>query len=180
MANPILSPDANARAAKLDLMVFDVDGVLTNGQLYYGPSGETMKAFNALDGQGIRLLQQAGVTTAIISARQSTILAQRCMDLNIQHLYQGAHDKRAAFTQLLADTDTTAAKCGFIGDDIIDLPILLQVGFAASVPNAHIEVRTRVHYVTRAAGGHGAAREVCDLILHARGQYDVLLAPYLT
>lgn len=180
MANPTLSPDVNARAANLDLMVFDVDGVLTNGQLYYGPSGETMKAFNALDGQGIKLLQRAGVATAIISARQSAILTQRCIDLNIQHLYQGAHDKRIAFSQLLKDTGISTAKCGFIGDDVIDLPVLLQVGFAASVSNAHAEVRARVHYVTQAAGGHGAAREICDLILRARGQYDALLAPYLT
>jgi 3-deoxy-D-manno-octulosonate 8-phosphate phosphatase (KDO 8-P phosphatase) len=168
-----------ARATGLRLMIFDVDGILTDGSLHYGPEGESVKVFNALDGHGIKMLQLSGVATAIISARQSASLTRRASDLGMTYLQQGVHDKRAAFEQLLAQTGLAAAQCGFIGDDIIDLPILLRVGFAASVPGAHAEVRARVHYVTEAAGGHGAAREICDLILRAQGKYEAALAPYL-
>lgn len=171
---------ATARAAHIRLMIFDVDGVLTDGSLHYGPDGESVKVFNVLDGQGIKLLQQSGVAAAIISARQSAILARRAADLGIVHLRQGVHDKRAAFEQLLAQTGLAAAQCGFIGDDVIDLPILLRAGFAASVPGAHVEVRTRVHYVTQTAGGRGAAREICDLILRAQGNYEAALASFLS
>jgi len=168
-----------ARAAGVRLMIFDVDGVLTDGRLHYGPDGECLKVFNVLDGQGIKLLQQSGVATAIISARQSPVLARRTADLGIAHLQQGVHDKRAAFAQLLDKTGLTAEQCGFIGDDVIDLPILVRAGFSASVPNGHAEVRQRVHYVTQAAGGQGAAREVCDLILRAQDKYDAALAAFL-
>ncbi len=108
------------------------------------------------------------------------MLAQRASDLGITHLDQGVHDKRAAFEQLLVRTGLAAEQCGFIGDDIIDLPILTRAGFAASVVNAHAEVRARVHYVTKTAGGHGAAREICDFILRAQGNYEAALAPYLS
>lgn len=171
--------DAAARAARVRLMIFDVDGILTDGNLYYGPQGELIKTFNVLDGHGIKLLQQSGVAAAIISARQSETVARRAADLGIRHLYQGAHDKKSAFEQLLTQTGIAREDCGFIGDDVIDLPILLRVGFAASVPNAHVEVRSRVHYVTQAGGGRGAARELCDFILRAQGHYEAALAPYL-
>jgi 3-deoxy-D-manno-octulosonate 8-phosphate phosphatase (KDO 8-P phosphatase) len=174
--------DANAvtRAARIRLMIFDVDGILTDGGLHYGPDGEVIKTFNVLDGHGIKLLQQSGVAAAIISARQSGIVARRAADLGIAHLYQGVHDKRLAFEQLLRQTHIDAQACGFVGDDVIDLPILSRVGFAASVPNGHPEVKARVHYVTQAGGGHGAARELCDFILRAQGNYEAALAPYLT
>lgn len=172
--------DAAARAARIKLMIFDVDGILTDGSLHYGPDGEAIKTFNVLDGQGIKLLQQSGVATAIITARKSDIVARRAADLGFSHVQQGVHDKRAAFEQLLAQTDIEANACGFIGDDVIDLPVLLRVGFAASVPNAHSEVRSRVHYITQAAGGRGAARELCDFILRAQGNYEAALAPYLS
>ena len=171
--------DAIARAAQVRLMIFDVDGILTDGSLHYGPNGELIKTFNVLDGHGIKLLQQSGVATAIISARKSDIGARRAADLGIQHLFQGVHDKLAAFQQLLEQTGIASQHCGFIGDDVIDLPILLRAGFAASVPNAHPEVRARVHHVTQASGGHGAARELCDFILRAQGNYEAALAPYL-
>jgi len=171
---------ATARASRIRLMIFDVDGVLTDGGLHYGPNGENLKVFNVLDGQGIKLLQQSGVATAIISARQSTMLARRAADLGITHLEQGAHDKRTAFEQLLARSGLAAEQCGFFGDDIIYLPILIRTGFAASVANAHAEVRARVHYVTEAPGGHGAAREICDFILRAQGNYEAALASYLS
>lgn len=171
--------DAVAKASRVRLMIFDVDGILTDGSLHYGPDGEAIKTFNVLDGHGIKLLQQSGVATAIISARKSDIVARRAADLGIRHLHQGVHDKRTAFEELLAHTGVNAQDCGFIGDDVIDLPILLRTGFAASVPNAHPEVRARVHYVTQASGGRGAARELCDFILRAQGKYEAVLAPYL-
>lgn len=174
-----MQDDAVTRAARVKLMIFDVDGILTDGSLHYGPDGESIKTFNVLDGHGIKLLQQSGVMTVIISARKSLIVARRAADLGIQHLFQGVHDKRSAFELLLADTRIDADACGFIGDDVIDLPILLRVGFAASVPNAHAEVKSRVHYVTQASGGRGAARELCDFILRAQGNYEAALAPYL-
>lgn len=170
---------AIARATRIKLMIFDVDGILTDGSLHFGPEGEVIKTFNVLDGHGIKLLQQSGVATAIISARHSPIVTKRASDLGIQHVQQGIHDKRSAFEQLLTKTAISAELCGFVGDDVIDLPILTRVGFAASVPNGHAEVRSRVHYVTQAAGGRGAAREICDLILRAQGNYEAALAPYL-
>ena len=106
-------------------------------------------------------------------------LQLRASDLGIAHVQQGVHDKGTAFSQLLLQTGLHAADCGFVGDDVIDLPILLQVGFAASVPNGHPEVTSRVHYVSRAAGGHGAAREICDFVLRAQGKYAAAMAPYL-
>ncbi|MFC3107510.1 KdsC family phosphatase [Undibacterium arcticum] len=171
---------AMERAACVKLMIFDVDGVLTDGGLHFGAEGEVIKRFNVLDGHGIKLLQQSGVATAIISARQSPIVLRRASDLGIAHVQQGVHDKAAAFQLLLQQTGLSAADCGFVGDDVIDLPILLQVGFAASVPNGHPEVTSRVHYVSRATGGHGAAREICDFVLRAQGTYDAAMAPYLT
>ncbi|MES2935356.1 MAG: HAD hydrolase family protein [Pseudomonadota bacterium] len=174
-----LTNDTKQRAAAIKLMIFDVDGILTDGSLHFGPDGEMMKSFNVLDGLGLKLLQQSGVSTAIISARQSPIVARRAADLGVTHLYQGVHDKRVAFEQLLLLTGLTETASGFIGDDIIDLPVLTRVGFAASVPNGHPEVKSRVHYITQACGGRGAAREICDLILRAQGNYLAALAPCL-
>lgn len=171
--------DVIRRARDVRLLILDVDGVLTDGGLHYGPDGESLKRFNVLDGHGIKLLQHAGVAVAIISARSSPVVARRAADLGIAHLQQGVHDKRAAFETLLASTGVDPMHCGFVGDDVIDLPILLRVGFAASVPNGHAEVRSRVHHVTATGGGHGAVREICDLILHAQGRYEAALAPYL-
>jgi 3-deoxy-D-manno-octulosonate 8-phosphate phosphatase (KDO 8-P phosphatase) len=170
---------AEARARGVSLMIFDVDGVLTDGSLHFGAEGEVIKTFNVLDGHGIKLLQASGVATAIISARKSPLVARRAADLGISHVRQGVHDKLEAFQALLAECGVAAEACGFIGDDVIDLPILLRCGFAASVPNGHPEVRSRVHYLTEARGGQGAARELCDFILRAQGNYEAALAPYL-
>ena len=176
LTNPL---PATARAKKLRLMIFDVDGILTDGSLHYGPDGELMKTFNVLDGLGIKLLQQSGVATAIISARQSPVVARRAADLGVKIVRQGVHDKQAAFEATLAETALSAVECGFMGDDIIDLPVMTRVGFAASVPNGHAEVRERAHYVAQAGGGRGAVREVCDFILRAQGNYEAALALYL-
>jgi 3-deoxy-D-manno-octulosonate 8-phosphate phosphatase (KDO 8-P phosphatase) len=172
--------DVNARAARVRLMIFDIDGVMTDGSLHYMADGEAIKTFHVHDGLGIKLLQQSGIPTAIITARQSEIIARRAKDLGIEHVMQGVHDKRAGFETLLAKTGVTANTCGFLGDDWIDLPVLTRVGFAASVPNGRAEVRERVHYVTQARGGHGAVRELCELIMRAQDKYEATLAAYLT
>lgn len=167
------------KARCVRLMIFDIDGVMTDGKLLFGPEGECLKVFHVLDGHGIRLLQQAGIPAAIISARQSPMVMKRAQDLGIQHIQLGIQEKLAAFSALLEKTGMDASDCGYIGDDVIDLPILIRAGFSASVPNAHQEVRSRVDYVTQAPGGNGAVREVCDLILKAQGKYQPLLESYL-
>jgi 3-deoxy-D-manno-octulosonate 8-phosphate phosphatase (KDO 8-P phosphatase) len=166
------------RAARVKLMIFDVDGVLTDGSLTYNAEGEITKTFFVLDGLGIQLIQKTGVQTAIISARQSPIVNTRARDLGINHVYQGIHDKRVAFAKLLEHTGMTVEQCGYIGDDVIDLPLLTKVGFAVTVPTGHPEVQHRAHYVTKAPGGRGAVREVCDLVMRAQGTYETALAPY--
>jgi 3-deoxy-D-manno-octulosonate 8-phosphate phosphatase (KDO 8-P phosphatase) len=170
---------ATERAQRVRLMIFDVDGVLTDGGLRYGPEGELVKTFHVLDGHGIKLLQQSGVNTAIISARESPIVARRAGDLGISLLLQGVHDKRSAFERTASEAGLPHEACGFMGDDVIDLPVMTRVGFAVSVPNGHPEVIRRAHYVARAGGGRGAVREVCDFILRAQGNYEAALAPYL-
>ena len=166
------------RAKRVKVMIFDVDGVLTDGSLTYGPDGEVTKTFNVLDGLGIQLLNKTGVQTAIISARNSPIVVKRAADLGITHVWQGFHDKRIGFAELLARTGVTPEECGYIGDDVIDLPLFTRVGFAVTVPSGHPEVQHRAHYVTRNAGGRGAVREVCDLVMRAQGTYEHALAPY--
>lgn len=167
-----------ARMAAIKIMIFDVDGVLTDGGLYYGPDGEAIKRFNVLDGLGIKFLHQFGIQTAIISARLSAITARRAADLGISHVFQGSHDKQAALTQLMQQTGLGLYQIGYLGDDVIDLPLLKQVGFAATVPNCHPEVLSHVHYITQAPGGHGAAREICDMLLRAHGHYKAALASF--
>ena len=166
------------RAAAVKVMIFDVDGVLTDGSLTYGPDGEVTKTFFVLDGLGIQLLNKTGVQTAIISARKSPIVVKRAADLGIAHVYQGIHDKRIGFAELLQATGVSPEECGYIGDDVIDLPLFTRVGLAITVPSGHPEVQHRAHYVTRIAGGKGAVREVCDMIMRAQGTYEQALAPY--
>ena len=167
------------RAARVKLMIFDVDGVLTDGSLHYGADGEALKTFNVQDGLGIKLIQEAGIDTAIISARKSPQVIRRAADLGINHLHQGGHDKLTPFNALLEKTGLTADQVGFIGDDVVDLPILSRVGFAVAVPNGRKEILERAHHVTVAHGGRGAVREVCELVLHAQGLYERVMAQFL-
>lgn len=166
------------KAKKIKIMIFDVDGVLTDGSIFYTFKGELFKCFNVLDGQGIKLLQQYGIKTAIITARQSLIVLKRAQDLNITYVFHHPYNKLIAFKQLLLKTKFKLTTIGYIGDDIIDLPILCRVGFAVSVANGHHAIKTQVDYVTRAIGGQGAAREVCDLLLYAQGNYKAAIYHY--
>jgi len=162
--------DVEARARAVRLAIFDVDGVMTDGTIYIGGAGEAFKAFNILDGHGIKMLQDAGVAAAIISGRASEAVARRAAELTIRHVVQGAGDKLAAFDALTAQLGVEPAACAFMGDDLPDLPVMRHCGFAVSVPNAVEAVRSAAHYVTRAPGGRGAVREMCELVLRAQGQ----------
>lgn len=166
------------RAAGVSLLVMDVDGVLTDGTVYYGADGEILKAFNIMDGLGLRLLAQAGIATAIISARTSPPLLRRAEDLGVDHIYTGRHDKETAWNQLLADSGTGPEAAAFVGDDLIDLGLLHRAGLAVAVANGHPAVQQRAHYVTLRSGGHGAVREVAELLLASRGALEPLIRDY--
>ena len=167
------------KARGIKLAAFDVDGVLTDGTLYLADSGEEIKAFNSLDGHGMKMLRESGVELAIITGRTSRIVELRAKNLGITLVYQGVEDKARAFAELLAARRLDAAAVAYMGDDVVDLPVLTRCGLALSVPEAPLFVRQRVHYVSRASGGRGAAREVCELIMHAQGTLEQKLQTYL-
>jgi 3-deoxy-D-manno-octulosonate 8-phosphate phosphatase (KDO 8-P phosphatase) len=166
-------------ARKLRFMAFDVDGVLTDGKLYFGDNGEEMKAFNTLDGQGLKLMQRDGIELAFISARRAQLVALRAANLGIDRVEQGVEDKLACFDRMRAEMGLERDQCGYMGDDLPDLRILVRCGFAATVPNAPDAIRSRVHYVTRVGGGDGAVREIAEFVLKARGSLDRLVEGYL-
>ncbi|AAQ60992.1 KdsC family phosphatase [Chromobacterium violaceum] len=167
------------QARKVKLLIMDVDGVLTDGRIYYNAQGEESKSFYVQDGLGLRLLQGAGVQLAIISGRADRCVEHRARALNIDHYYGGVHDKQVALADLLDKTGLSADECAFIGDDLIDLPILTRVGLAVAVPEAPPQVRQHCHYVTGNPGGHGAVRELAELIMQAQGSFEGVLARYL-
>jgi len=159
------------RARRVRLAIFDVDGVMTDGTLWFGARGEALKAFNIQDGNGLKLLQKAGIGTAIISGRKSAAVAVRAKELAIAHVIQGTgDDKIPAFEKLLKKAGLAADACSFMGDDIQDLAIMARCGFAVAVANAVEEVKASAHYVTRAHGGRGAIREFSDLVRRAQGR----------
>ncbi len=170
---------AEERARRLQLMVFDVDGVLTDGSLYIADSGEETKTFNVRDGHGIKMLRESGVAVAILSSRRSQAVEARARDLGIELLRQGAADKAAAFEQMLQGLRLQAEAAGYMGDDLVDLPVLLRCGFAATVPDAPQALLSRAHYVTRAGGGRGAAREVCEFVMRAQGTLEPAIENFL-
>lgn len=170
---------ARLAAARVRLMGFDVDGVLTDARLYFGPEGDALKAFCARDGHGIKLLQAAGVEVAIVTGRSSRTVEQRASNLGVRHLRQGVEDKRAALAEIAHALGTDLAHCGYMGDDVLDLPVLRACGFSATVADGHELVRRHVDYVARQPGGAGAVREVCELLLASQGLLEAALAPYL-
>ena len=159
--------------------IFDVDGVLTDGSLYISEHGETLKAFHALDGHGLKLLKQGGIMPLVITGRDSPAVRRRVADLGLQHAVYGAHDKGAAAEALLASLGLGWPQVAAMGDDWPDLPLLTRAAFACAPANAHAEVKAVAHHVTTLAGGHGAAREFCDLLLMAAGRYAALLQGHL-
>ena len=159
--------------------IFDVDGVLTDGQLFISEDGETVKAFHALDGHGLKLLKAGGIEPLVITGRDSQAVRRRVQDLGLQHAVYGVHDKLAAAQVLLAQLGLQWPEVAAMGDDWPDLPLLTRAGLACAPPNAHAEVLAVVHHITSRAGGHGAAREFCDLMLMASGRYARLLREHV-
>jgi 3-deoxy-D-manno-octulosonate 8-phosphate phosphatase (KDO 8-P phosphatase) len=170
--------DIYNRASSIRLAVFDVDGVLTDGGLYYADSGEESKRFSVQDGHGMRMLKDSGVALAIITSRTSRCVGERARNLGIELLFQGADDKLAAFHELLARCGVGAAACAYMGDDLVDLPVMARCGLSITVAGAPALVRRRAHYVTRAHGGDGAVREASEVILYAQGSLSARLAAY--
>lgn len=166
------------KASKVRLMAFDIDGVMTDGRLYFSPQGDEMKAFFSRDGLGVKMLQKTGIKIAIITGRDSPIVARRAENLGIELVFQGIKDKRAAMAGLLESEGLVFAQGGYMGDDVVDLGVMDACGFSATVPDCHGSVRRIADYVAQAPAGAGAVREVCELLLEAQGNWDKILADY--
>ena len=177
---PALLLKAQGPGLGMKAAIFDVDGVLTDGTLYLSEAGETLKAFHVLDGHGLKLLARAGIEPVVVTGRDSPAVRRRVADLGLQHAVFGAADKLAAADEVRVRLALDWGEVAAIGDDWPDLPLLARAGFSCAPPNAHAEVRAAVHHVTAAAGGRGAAREFCDLLLMAGGHYARLLHGHLT
>jgi 3-deoxy-D-manno-octulosonate 8-phosphate phosphatase (KDO 8-P phosphatase) len=173
------NPQLLQRGQTIKLAIFDVDGVLTDGRLYFLADGSEFKTFNTLDGQGIKMLIASGIRTAIISGRSTPVVAKRAQNLGIQHLYQGREDKLVVLDELLAELGLNYADVAYLGDDLPDLPVMRRAGLGMAVANANEFVRQHAHGVTQARGGEGAAREFCELILAAQGNLEAAQAAYL-
>lgn len=168
------------KAKDIKLLLLDVDGVLTDGNLIYSHEGKESKAFNTQDGFGLRMLQDSGVEVGIITARSSTALSRRSEDLRISHLYQGSSNKLDAYKEITRKTGLKPFEIAYMGDDWLDMVLLKRVGLAVAPANAVIEVQEMAHYICEQSGGHGAVREICDLILEARGELKKLLQYYMS
>jgi len=171
--------NAYAKASPLKLMAFDVDGVLTDGRLYYSSTGDEMKAFSTLDGHGLKMLREAGVLLAIITGRRSKAVELRAQNLGIEILAQGIEDKRLAMSDILQKHALTWPEVGYMGDDVVDLPLLRACGFSATVSEGHELLKSHVDHVASKPAGLGAVREVCELILAAQSKLDAAMAKYL-
>jgi 3-deoxy-D-manno-octulosonate 8-phosphate phosphatase (KDO 8-P phosphatase) len=167
------------KAKKLKLLILDVDGVLTDGKLFFDNEGNEYKSFHARDGHGIKLLRQTGVEVAVISGRKSNSVALRMKNLGIEHVYQGHEDKQAAFNEIIEKIGVMPEQAAHVGDDLLDLPIMTKVGLAIAVADANFAVKQRADWCTTMPGGHGAVREVCDFIMQAQGRFDEVVNAYL-
>lgn len=168
------------RAKKVKLLIMDVDGVLTDGRIIYADSGDQLKFFDVTDGMGLSLFSRAGLKSAVLTAKKSKVVSKRSKDMHIDKVYQDAIRKIEVFKKILNDFKVTPPEVCFIGDDVVDIPVLRKVGLAVSVPNAVREVKNEVHYVTKRKGGRGAVREVIDIILKAHGVWDEVMKRYYT
>ena len=171
---PYSVPDeVMAKASRIKLALFDVDGVLTDGKLHYSADGEQMKVFHALDGHGLKMLKSANIEVGVISARKSLALQTRLNDLGVKHCHLGVSDKRAVFDQLLEQLSLSGEDCCFVGDDVIDLPVMTQCGLKFSVENGHFIVRDMADWVSPLTGGQGAVRSICDVLLYSQDNYPL-------
>jgi len=171
--------DILKKAAAIKLVIFDVDGVLTDSSLYLTESGEELKAFNSKDGHGMKMLLGSDVLIGIITGRTSNIVTHRMQELGIQHVYQGRKDKVPAYLELIEKTGISPEQVAYVGDDIVDLPVMKRVGLAITVADGHDFVKQHADWKTRCRGGRGAAREVCELIMQAQGKLDAAFAASL-
>ena len=171
--------DILAKATQIKLVVFDVDGVLTDGSLFVGDDGQEYKAFHSRDGLGMKLLRKSGVEIGIITARTSEVVKHRMENLDIEHVYQGRLEKLPALEELLAKLGLSFEQTAYVGDDVVDLPVMRQVGLAIAVQDAHPLAKQHAHWQTPHGGGRGAARDVCELIMEAQHTLDTQLKPYL-
>ena len=167
-----------AKLAKIKLLLLDVDGVLTDGRIIYDCQGNELKAFDVKDGHGLKMLQRAGFAVGIITGRQSQVVVRRAAELGIEILYQGALSKLEPYLEILAQHGLTDEQVAYVGDDVVDLPILRRVGFSATVADAVAEVVPLVDYVASQGGGRGAVREICDLLIKASGRWEELTNRY--
>ena len=171
--------DTRERAKKISLLILDVDGVLTDGQLLFSDQGEAMKVFHTQDGLGISAANQVGLRTAIITGRETEMVRRRGAELNIADVYQGAKDKIKAYNELLHKYSLQPDQVAYLGDDINDLAVMTRVGLACAVANAVADVKKRAHFITTRQGGRGAVREVIELILRSQGKWDNIVETYL-
>jgi len=167
------------RAQPIELVIFDVDGVMTDGSLYLSDDGQETKAFNSLDGHGMKMLMRSGVELAIITGRTSRLVQARANNLGITRLFQGVEDKLAVYRQLLAEMELQPAATAYMGDDVVDLPVMRRCGLALTVPEAPALVQQYSHYVTKLGGGRGAVREACEAIMRAQQTFEAQMAQYL-
>ena len=174
----MISREIVEKARRVKIMITDIDGVMTDGRIVYSIYGDELKFFDVTDGFGISLLSRVGIKTIIITAKKSKIVKMRGRDLKVARVYAGNIDKMIPFNDLLKRFNVKPEDLCFIGDDLIDLPVLKRVGFAVSVPNAMEEVKVAAHYITSRSGGHGAVREICDLILKSQDKWDEATAKY--
>lgn len=175
-----VAPKVLNLASKVKLLLFDVDGVLTDGRLVIGDDGQEYKAFNSRDGHGIKMLQRHGVAVGIITGRTSEVVTHRVKDLDIKYVHQGCKEKLPAYRQLIAQLALTPEQTAYVGDDVVDLPIMLQAGLAIAVQNAHPLVKQYAHWITPSIGGYGAAREACEMVLFAQQAYQKEMQRYLS
>ena len=171
--------DIQEKAKRIKLLIFDVDGVLTNGGLFIGDDGQEYKAFNSKDGHGMKMLQNSGVKIAIITGRTSEVVRIRMESLGISLVYQGQHDKLPAYEALKQELNMTDQDVAYVGDDVVDLPVMSRVGLAIAVQDAHSFTKQHAHWVTPSGGGMGAGREVCELLMDAQGHLQAALQSYL-
>jgi len=177
--SPDYPPEVRQRARAIRLLILDVDGVLTDGRLYFGPKGETLKVFHVRDGHGIKMAQRAGIEVAFVSGRRSDAAYHRAKELGISRFHEGVRDKVAVLEEIMAAMQIETSQVAVVGDDVVDLPIMSRAGLAVAVADAVPEVVTAAHWVTTNPGGRGAVREVCDLLLKAGGKWEGIISPWM-
>ncbi len=175
----MISQDVLERAKRVRLLIIDIDGVMTDGRIIYSIYGDELKFFDVTDGFGISLLRHAGIPTVIITAKKSRVVKMRARDMRVAKAYQGYLDKLVPFRHILKRFKVSPENICFIGDDLIDIPVLRRVGFAVAVPNAVDETKSAAHHITSKSGGRGAVREICDIILKSQGKWEAVAGRFI-